>query len=354
MRKFPLCFRRAVMLFFFPLALLLLAASVATWIGSTRFVVPKRRSLEARHHELLENPAEFGLDLEPVPVSLRDGTILDAIVATRAAKMGLAEKTRAMEARLVDEGILPPAGRRGTIFLLHGRGGRKENLLWVAKRFVAADFRCVVYDARAHGSSEGKFCTFGFRESKDLAEVIEQVEKKLAEKGETAGPIGVFGNSLGASVILQSLPELPNIRAAVTVAPFASLEEVVTRSANRGLHPAFPDFLIYASMRLGGWRAGFDPRSIRPEKCVADSRVPIYLMHGMKDEVIPVEHSLRILRAAGRRELVWREIPTAYHSNVLAEGGDDHYQEMTEFFIRHLEGDSMRESPGVLTVEDSE
>ncbi|MEN8713681.1 MAG: alpha/beta fold hydrolase [Verrucomicrobiales bacterium] len=354
MANLPLRLRSRAMIFWMPLAIVLLVGFILTWIGSTRFIVPKRRPLEDRHHELLANPAEFGLDLEPISVKLRDGVVLDAIVATRAEEMGAAEKTRAMEARLVDAGILPPAGRRGTIFLLHGRGGRKENLLWVAKRFVAADFRCVVYDARAHGASGGKYCSFGLREKRDFPEVISTVEKRLRDAGESLGPIGAFGNSLGASVILQTLPDLPQVRAVVTVAPFASLEEIVTRSANRGLHPVLPDFLIHVSMRLGGWRAGFDPLAIRPEDDVPRSDIPIYLMHGLLDEVIPAEHSLRILRAAKGREIVWREIPDAYHSNVLAEGGDDHYQEMVEFFVRHLEAPQTISPPSSLTIEGSE
>jgi alpha-beta hydrolase superfamily lysophospholipase len=314
-----------------------LAGFVFLWIGSSRFIIPKRRPLEDRHHQLLAAPAEFGLELEPIAVKLPDGVVLQTILATRADPMGFAEKTRHMESRLVEAGVIPPSGGRGTIVLLHGRGGLKENMLSVAQRFVAADFRCLVYDARAHGQSGGRFCTFGKKETEDLSFLLSNLESILSARGESAGPFGVFGNSLGAAVILQALSTNPKIEAAVTVAPFAELPEIVIRSSHRTIHPSLPEFLIRGPMKLGGWRAGFDPSSIVPSNAVAGVEVPIYLMHGMKDEVIPPSHSLRILDSLGSKEKVWREIPEGYHSNVLAEGGDDHYQEMIEFFIRHLE-----------------
>ncbi|MEE9352262.1 MAG: alpha/beta hydrolase [Thiotrichaceae bacterium] len=37
------------------------------------------------------------------------------------------------------------------LVLLHGRNGRKEDLLPVAERFAAAGFRCVLPDLPAHG-----------------------------------------------------------------------------------------------------------------------------------------------------------------------------------------------------------
>lgn len=331
-----------------------LAGFVFLWIGSSRFIIPKRRPLEDRHHQLLAAPAEFGMELEPVAVTLPDGVVLQTIVATRANPMGLAGTTRHMEARLVEAGIIPPSKGRGTIVLLHGRGGLKENMLSVAQRLVAADFRCLVYDARAHGQSEGTFCTFGKRETEDLSFLLSHFESLLSARGESAGPFGVFGNSLGAAVILQALSTNPKIEAAVTVAPFAELKEIVIRSSHRTIHPSLPEFLIRGSMKLGGWRAGFDPSSIIPSDGLADVDVPIYLMHGMKDEVIPPSHSLRILDSIGSTEKVWREIPEGYHSNVLAKGGDDHYQEMIEFFIRHLEPAAGSPAGDSLTAGDSQ
>ena len=49
-----------------------------------------------------------------------------------------------MEKRLAVSGIADHPNPRGTIILLHGRGGRTEDLISVVQRFVAANYRCIV------------------------------------------------------------------------------------------------------------------------------------------------------------------------------------------------------------------
>lgn len=327
-----------------PLTLLLFASIgcfVLTWKGATHFIVPKRRALEPRHHKILANPREFGLDLEHFTTTTRDGTNLAGIVATRSEYPGTARKTREIAKRLSLAGYLGSSGARGTIFLLHGRGGRKEDLLAVAERFVAADFRCIVYDARAHGKSGGRFSTYGERECDDLRQLITSVESKLFARGESLGPIGLFGNSLGAAVTIRFLPQAPDVKAAIASAPFANLSEIVLRSGKRIAGGKIPLWAIHGSMRIGGWRAGFDPYEISPETMAAKSTTPLFLIHGQEDGVIPVEHSERIFTASKSKDLIQSIVPDAYHSDVLAAGGDNQYQKMVEFYLRHLKADGL-------------
>ncbi|MGD1979826.1 MAG: alpha/beta fold hydrolase [Akkermansiaceae bacterium] len=310
------------------------------WFGSSFLIQPQRRPLEARHYELLEGPEEFGLSLESHTVVTSDGTRLDTLLATRSLTPGKATRTRGMTERLRNQGFISHSTPRGTLVLLHGRGGIKENLLYVAQRFVAADFRCIVYDARAHGKSTGAYCTFGKREVQDLEAVLSYYRNRLGERDERIGPVGAFGNSLGAAVVLQSLENFssdsPRIEAAVAVAPFASLPEIVVNAGQKKIHRHLPPELIHASMHLGGWRAGFRPFSISPLASTARSRTPLFLTHGRLDGVIPIQHSHQIRDASQASPLVWREVPDGYHSNVLATGGDDLYEEMLLFYLENL------------------
>ncbi len=310
--------------------------AVVTWIGSTRLITPKRRGLEPRHHELLNAPEAFGLSLEPFTVLTYDGYNLSGIIATRAKDPGPAPKTRAMRERLNEDDVPSLDRPRGTIFLLHGRGGRKEDMLSIAQRFVAADFRCVVYDARAHGKSEGRYCTFGVNEVRDLASAVEQLDSRLRQTGESSGPIGLFGNSLGAAVSLQSLARENPALAVVATSPFASLPEIIVQSGRKIIHPQLPRWIITSSMKVGGWRARFDPFQIKPEAIVKASATPLFIIHGSIDGTIPVAHGKRIHDQSRASDKVWREIMGAHHGNVLAEGGDDLYEEMVHFYLKHL------------------
>lgn len=311
------------------------------WFGSTALIQPSRRPLEASHEAVLDQPREFGLALEEHTVLATGNAELQTILVSPAASPGKATKTRRMISRLQSKGIVSRGEPRGTIVLLHGRGGLKENMLWIAQRFVAAEFRCIVYDARAHGQSEGRFCSFGKHEVKDLETILCSYRDLLSARGEAIGPVGAFGNSLGAAVVLQSLdqfsPETPPIQAAVAVAPFASLPEVAVMAGKKKIHPHLPRSIIHASMRLGGWRAGFDPFSISPLESSTRSTTPLFLAHGRLDGVIPIHHSHQIRENSTAEPLFWHEIPDGYHSNVLAKGGDDLYEKMVLFYLEFLE-----------------
>jgi len=324
------------------LDIIAVAAILFVYLGSTWFITPVRRGLEPRHRELLSNPADHGLALQPIRVRTNDNFFLESILATRSAEPGRAEKTLRMEKRLAGKGITDHPEPRGTIFLLHGRGGRKEDMLSVAQRFVAADYRCIVHDARAHGKSEGDFCTFGIHEVGDLTTLINFYDQHLKSEGYELGSIGVFGLSLGDSIVLQALNNEDRIEAAVAVAPFAELPEIVISSGRRKLHPAIPEWLIHLSMRVGGACADFDPYSISPLHEATGTTTPLFMAHGTwhmahgtLDEIIPIDHSKRLFDASDATNKTWHEVHSGYHHNVLAEGGDELYEEMIHSYLKH-------------------
>lgn len=318
--------RRMTGLLLVALLFAVIALLFAIGLGSGKLIEPQRLALEPRHHEMLANPAEHGLELEPFAVTTHDGYELKAILANLAKVPGRAEKTRRMLERLGH----PATSLPGTVVFLHGRGGRKEDMLSLAQRFVARGYRCVVYDARAHGTSGGFACTYGHHETRDLTAVLDRVTEMLKIRGEIPGQICAVGNSLGAAVLLQALPAEPRIDVAIAVSPFASLPEIVTRSTKRTIHPWIPQWLIHASMHAGGRRAGFDPFAISPLREMSVATTPVFFAHGALDEVIPLSHSERLHAAAPEPKRL-RIVPAAYHYNILAEGGDDLYQEMIEF-----------------------
>lgn len=309
------------------------------WIGSGKFVIPNRRPLEPRHLAALQTPSDFGFEFEPFDVALPDepGIVLKAMLLTPSAHPGTAEKTRRMRHRLISAGhALPPwgGGSRGTVVMLHGRGGIKEDAFPVAERFVAAGFRCLIYDSRAHGESGAEFCTYGARESSDLSAVVDSALRRFGDR--EIGPIMAFGISLGAAVTLQALPGEKRLHAAVVVAPFAELAPIADRAVANVVSPMMPALLTSMVIAWGGWRADFSPEMIRPIDAAAQINVPVMVVHGGRDVVIPYDEGRRIFETLAVKEKRWRPVPDGTHRDVLAKGGDDLYQEMIEFFLAAL------------------
>lgn len=317
----------------FALALTATGLFAFVWIASSKLLVPNHRELEPRHRDLLGDPSRFGLELEAFETITRDHCRLAGWIATRAKRPGEARKTREMARRLgatLKEQSVPER----TVVILHGRGGRKEDMLAIAERFVAANFRCILYDSRCHGASGGTVCTFGENEVADLGTVLDRVDSLLSSRGETMGSLSAFGISMGAAVTLQALPQQPRIRAAVAVAPFADFSEIVERSARRSIHPRTPPWLIASALQTAGFRGRFEPARIRPIDAVPKVDIPLLFVHGEQDGVIPAEHSRR-LAAAAAGPATLRIVAGGTHGNVLATGGADLYEEMLRFLLHH-------------------
>lgn len=319
-------------LIIFPIVLLLGIAAIL-WIGSEIVLHPKRRPLEERHHTVNANPSDYGMVLEKFSALTHDQYHLRGFLVHPEPQPGEATRTRRMRQRMEAAGVAKSGTIRGTVLLLHGRGGKKEDMLTVAQRFVAADFRCVVYDARAHGESGGTICTFGKLERQDVRTVLDQVEGLLTEKGENIGPVVAFGNSLGAAVMLQTIPEEPRILAGVASAPFADMMDVVIHAIGNLSSHRIPQSWRAVLVKTASVRGGFSPQEIVPERSAAAIQIPVFVVHGERDRVIPIQHAERIFKNLPEDSRKWQEIPGAYHHNLLAEGGDDLYEAMIHFYL---------------------
>jgi alpha-beta hydrolase superfamily lysophospholipase len=273
------------------------------------------------------------MTLQTFDAPTHDGHVLKGYLVHPEKSPGEAKRTRRMWHRLKKAGIEKSHQPRGTVILMHGRGGLKENMLTIAQRFVAADFRCIVYDARSHGESGGKYCTYGKLEKQDASSVLDHIDKILSSRGESIEPVVAFGNSLGAAVMLQAIPEDPRIIAGVAAAPFADMKEVVTHVIGNATSHRIPITWRSLFVDIACFRAGFRPEEVAPEQHAKEIAIPVFVAHGCLDEVIPINQARRIFRNLPEEKRKWQEIPDAYHYNILAEGGDDLYEAMIHFYL---------------------
>lgn len=224
----------------------------------------------------------------------------------------------------------PPAVRkRGTAYLFHGFGNDKEQMLPVAKRLSAAGFRCVAWDSRGHGRSGGERASYGMREVDDALRVIRQARTMDARP---QGKEVVWGYSMGSAVALQTLPELPEVKAAVLLAPFADLNEVLGHQASSRYHGALRPLLPWVRANVRD-SAGFDPRSIRPAEAVKRTRCKLLLIHGADDRTVPAAQSAKLLAACaagqGRRIV----LPGLGHGAVMWDLPEPTREEAVRFLI---------------------
>lgn len=220
----------------------------------------------------------------------------------------------------------------GTMILLHGIGGCKEQLLSLAKDLAGHGFSCIVYDSRAQGRSGGLYCTYGYYEKRDVSTVLGEAVRRY---GTSVQPFGVFGNSFGGAVALQAMAADKRIRCGVVESTFATLREVIHDYMEQ--YTGIP-FRFVSSGAL--WRAGriasFDADDVQPEIAARRIEQPILLAHGQKDECISIEYGRRIFEKLGSDDKTWYQVPGAGHDDFADTAGPAYRQCMLAFLEAHM------------------
>ena len=202
-------------------------------------------------------------------------------------------------------------GRRGAPLLLYFQGYRST-----AERDGSGGFslsrekgwNAMMGDQRAHGESQGKTITSGAKERYDVLDWVNWAVRRFGEDQE----IYLVGVSMGAATVLMAaglgLP--PQVKGVWADCGYSSTEGVLRHMIRRW---KLPETLTFAAARLGGWIfGGFAVREITPLEAVKKAEVPILLIHGEDDNVVP-HHMAEEIREACAAPVEIVSVPKAHH-----------------------------------------
>jgi pimeloyl-ACP methyl ester carboxylesterase len=190
-----------------------------------------------------------------------------------------------------------------TAVLLHGWGGRAEQLVAFVPPLLAAGFSVIAPDAPGHGASSG-------RESSLLAfaEALEAVAARV-------GPVHAFvGHSAGAAAAALSMHRGLKVGRAVFVAPPASLADVLVRFA---WQLQIPPWTAQAMRRRVESRLGVPMSELDVARIARDARTPLLIFHDPADREVPWKDGAAIARAWPGARLV--DVEGAGHNRILRD-----------------------------------
>jgi dipeptidyl aminopeptidase/acylaminoacyl peptidase len=175
----------------------------------------------------------------------------------------------------------------------HGNASDRRDWLDVTLAVHEAGFAQLLFDFTGRGDSDGEVITLGAHESGDLRSALDV----LAARPEVDPlRLAVGGRSMGAVAALYLGGDDARVKALVLDSPFADLADVANRFiASYHLPPALLRPVLF---EIAGWRAHYDPGSIKPIDAIGKIKAPILLFHGDKDDLVPFEHALRLQAAA--------------------------------------------------------
>lgn len=199
-------------------------------------------------------------------------------------------------------------GARAVLVACHGYRSNGQRDFASACRFYGDHgMSILLVDQRACGESEGKYITFGVKESRDARDWCAYIARRFPEL-----PIVLAGISMGGAAVLMTADDLP--------------EGVAAILADCGYDTAWDELAYVARHYLAApvaalvpgvdlwcrWIAGFGLRERSAARALAKTAKPVFFVHGEADELVPHETSVRN-RAACAGPTAMLSVPGADH-----------------------------------------
>lgn len=214
----------------------------------------------------------------------------------------------------------------GTIILLHGIRSNKENLAHLASALAAEGYSSVAVDLRAHGYSGGAHCTFGVKERKDISALIDHLE----QEGMIKGKLGIFGQSLGGAIVIQTLATDDRLQYGIILSTFSNFRSITDDYFRFNLGFSFKWLSNYLVDRSGAI-AGFDPDDASPMKYCTKVHQPVLMAHGVEDRRITIDYGKANFSNLPNPESEFLAVEKANHLNVWQVDGEALLSQILKF-----------------------
>ena len=203
-----------------------------------------------------------------------------------------------------EESAVRPAGA----VVVHGWGGSAADLVPIARPLLDVGVHTLLLDARCHGRSDDAEFTSMPRFAEDVAAGVRWLRDQPHLDPER---ILLVGHSVGAGACLLVARDDPRIAAVVSLSSMADPREMMTRLLT-GSH--LPKPFIRLALRLVEHLIGLRFSEFAPLTTLPTLAVPVLLVHGEHDVVVPVADARRLASAAPDATLL--VVPGAGHAHL--------------------------------------
>jgi len=225
--------------------------------------------------------------------------------------------------------VQPSKPNGNCVAVLHGIADSRSSARGFAPLFLNEGYAVLLPDSRAHGASGGEYVTYGLLEKYDVIAWASWMKQAGCHK------LYALGESLGASILIQSAGVQPVFSAIAAECPYADLREVAEyRVRQMGHVPEFvARIVVETSLIYAEWVDGVDLRRVSPIESIAHASTPILLIHGLRDFRTPPWNSERLAHANPSASL-WL-VAYADHTGASSTEPVEFRRRVLAWFVEH-------------------
>lgn len=227
---------------------------------------------------------------------------------------------------------VPAENAKGTVLFAHGyRSTYLVDFGGAMDFYHKNGMNLLIPDQRAHGKSEGKYITFGVKESEDML-------CWLKFHNETLGgcPVLLSGLSMGASTMMYLADrDLPaNVRGMIVDCGFSSPYEILSSVFRSVTH--LPGWLcLWATNLFTKIFAGFTLKERDSRVVLGNNKLPIIMVHGKDDDFVPCDMTVQAYDVCtGEKQLLLVE--GAGHGLSFLVENERYIATVEEFLKKHF------------------
>jgi len=192
--------------------------------------------------------------------------------------------------------ILRPSGPpKGTVLFLHGNAENMSTHVNAVLWLVEAGYLVFAFDYRGYGTSDG---------TPDIPGVnrdgVAALDLAFRIRNGEGGGVVVFGQSLGGAIAAYAVANSPRR---------AEVKALILDSSFAGYRRIVRDKLIAGIVTLPlAWPASWTVEdAYSPERWIGSvAPVPVVVVQGTKDPVVPFSHGERLYRLSGQPKGFWK------------------------------------------------
>ena len=275
---------------------------------------PNKRALLPYHKEWLENPLKHSMNIRKHKNS--DNT--PYLIVTHNSTAPKSKRVQSIEKQLTQRDIDTTQVKKNpkTLVLLHGKNGRKEDLLPVAERYIALGFTCILPDLPTHG--ESKIETLYYATTAKEQHYVEKVLDDASKYIELNENLYIWGMSLGGAFAIQTVHYSKyNFKAMILVATYDKLNGVLKEKSSSVFGDDLGTFFYTLIEKTLSTVYNFNPKESNSAEVAQKLTLPLYMVHGKKDELISWKRGKNLFDSFGSKEKKFVLDKEGDHHNIL-------------------------------------